>query len=92
MFVNSIVIKRQVNFSYSKKYTQHFLFQPFLIILMFSRFKHHNYVSFTTRVSDSIRCKVVALVLARPTAVAELKTASVSPALAKRVGQINNFY
>ena len=92
MFVNSTVIKRQANFSYSKKYAQHFLLQPFFIILTFSHFKYQNYVRFTTRVSESTRCKVVALVSARPTAVAELKTASVSPALAKRVGQINNFY
>ena len=92
MFVNSIVIKRQVNFSYSKKYAQHFLLQPFFIILTFSCFKYRNYVSFITRVSESIGCKVVALVAARPTAVAGLRTASVSPALAKRVGQINNFY
>ena len=92
MFVNSAVIERQVKFSYSKKYAQHFLFQPFSIILTFSRFKHQNYLSFTTRVSESTRCKVVVLVSARPTAVAELTTASVPPALAKRVGQINNFY
>ena len=92
MFVNSAVIERQVKFSYSKKYAQHFLFQPFSIILTFSRFKHQNYLSFTTRVSESTRCKVVVLVSARPTAVAELTTASVPPALAKRVGQINNLY
>ena len=92
MFVNSTVIKRQANFSYSKKYAQHFLLQAFFIILTFSRFKHRNYVSFTTRVSESIRCKVVALVSARPTAVAGLRTASVSPVFAKRIGQINNFY
>ena len=36
--------------------------------------------------------KEVALVSAQSTAVAKLKTASVPPALAKRVGQINNFY
>ena len=92
MFVNSIVIERQVNFYYLKKYAQHFLFQPFSIILTFSRFKYQNYVSSTTRVSESTCCKVVALVSAWSTAVAELKTASVPPALAKRVGQINNFY
>ena len=84
MSVNSIVIKRQVNFPYKIKYAQHFLFQLFSIILTFSSFKYRNYVSFTTRVSKSIRCKVVALVSARLTAVAELKTASVSPALAKK--------
>ena len=92
LFVNSIVIERQVNFYYSKKYAQHFLSQPLFIILTFSRLKHQNYVSSTTRVSESTRCKVVALVSARSAAVAELKTASVPPALAKRVGQINNFY
>ena len=92
MFVNTIVIKRQANFYYSKKYAQHFLFQPFSIILTFSRFKHQNYVSFTTRVSESTHCKVVALVSARSTAVVELKTASVPPTLSKGVGQIKNLY
>ena len=67
-----------------------FLFPPFSIILMFSCFKYRYNISFTTRVSESTRCKVVALVSARPTAVAELKTASVSPALAKRVGQLGS--
>ena len=38
MLVNSIVIKSQANLSYSKKYAQHFLLQPFFIILTFSHF------------------------------------------------------
>ena len=84
LFVNSIVIERQVNFYYSKKYAQHLLSQPFCIILTFSRLKHQNYVSSTTRVSESICCQVVALVSARSTAVAELKTASVSPRFSKK--------
>ena len=82
MFVNSTVIERQANFSYSKKYAQHFLLQPFFIILTFSRFKYRNYVSFTTRVSESMQGSGASV--GRPTAVAELKTASVFPALAKK--------
>ena len=70
LFVNSIVIERQVNFYYSKKYAQHFLSQPFFIILTFSRLKHQNYVSSTMRVSESTPYKVVALVSARSAAVA----------------------
>ena len=75
-----------------KKIHPTYLSQPFFIILTFSRLKHRNYVSSTTRVSESTHCKVVAPVSARSASVAELKTASISPALAKRVGQINNFY
>ena len=92
MFVNSTVIKRQANFSYSKKYAQHFLLQAFFIILTFSRFKHRNYVSFTTRVSESIRCKVVALVSARAHCCGGAQNCIRSPALAKRNRPINNFY
>ena len=91
MFVNSTVIKRQANFSYSKKYAQHFLLQAFFIILMFSHFKHQNYVSFTTRVSESIRCKAVALVLARAHCCGGAQNCICFPTLAKKNRPINNF-
>ena len=92
MFVNSTVIKRQANFSYSKKYTQHFLLQAFFLILMFSRFKHQNYVSFTTRVSETIRRKAVALVSAWAHCCGGAQNCIRFPALAKRNRPINNFY
>ena len=84
MFVNPTVIKRQANFSYSKKYAQNFLLQAFFIIITFSHFKHQNYVSFTTRVSESIRCKVVALVSARAHCCGRAQNCIRSPALAKK--------
>ena len=51
MSANSIVIERQINFYCTKKYAQHFLFQPFFITLAFSHLKHRNYVSSMMRVS-----------------------------------------
>ena len=91
MFVNSTEFKRQDNFSYSKKYAQHCLLQPFFIILTFSRFKYRNYVSFTIRVSKSIRCKGVALVSAWAHCCGGAQNCIRFPALAKRNRPINNF-
>ena len=84
MFVNSIVMERQVNFSYLKNTPKIFLLQPFSIILTFSRFHNESFRKHPLQgsgasVSPAYCC-------------GGAQNCIRFPSLAKRVGQINNFY